>query len=279
MIGVDDVARSTERQATTDAPLPVTPRPGVGDWLRQTLALTRRSLLHIRNDPGQLIDAVVMPVVVGLIFVYVFGGAIVGGRENYTQFLMPGIMLQTITFGAAVTGLGLNLDVKTGVMDRLRSLPIARSAVLSGRILADTCRLLVGQCVILAFAFIVGFRIHTGVLPTVAAMLLLLAFGLALAWISALIGLSVSNPQTVQSVGFLWVIPLQFGSSLFVPAETMPGWLQAFAKVNPATLVVDACRGLMSGGPVLHSALGALAWIAGLLIIFVPLAVRRYRVR
>ncbi|MYX27473.1 ABC transporter permease [Streptomyces sp. SID8381] len=250
----------------------VRPRAAVG----HALAIARRNLVQLRYDPSQLLDATLMPMVFTLIFVYVFGGAIGGNQADYRQYLIPGILVQVASFAAQVTGVALNLDFSTGVMDRFRSLPIARSAVLSGRILADLCRLALGQAVILFFALAIGFRIHTNPLYVLGALVLLMLYGLSLAWIAAFVGLAIRSPQAVQSMGFLWMIPLQFGSSMFANPETMPGWLQAFAQVNPTTLVVDSCRGLLVGGPVAGDLLGALAWTCGILVVFAPLAVRRY---
>jgi oleandomycin transport system permease protein len=161
-------------------------------------------------------------------------------------------------------------------VDRFRSLPIARSVVLAGRILADCARMVLSLLVILGFALAIGFRVHTGPLAALAALGLLIAFGFSLAWVSTFIGLAMRSLQTVGTVTALWMIPLQFGSSLFVPAKTLPGPLQAFVRVNPMTLVVDASRGLLVGGPVASSLRGALLWVAGILLVFVPLSVWRY---
>ncbi|MGW7577851.1 ABC transporter permease [Streptomyces sp. NPDC054765] len=257
-------------------PGPSRSRVGVRTAVGQSLAIARRNLVQIKHDPSQLLDATLMPMVFTLVFVYVFGGAIGKGQADYRQYLIPGIMVQTVSFAAQVTGTALNLDFSKGVMDRFRSMPIARSAVLSGRILADVCRLALGQAVILAFAFLIGFRVRTDVPGVLAAVGLLVLYGVALSSIAAYIGLVIRSPQAVQSVGFLWMIPLQFGSSMFAPPSTMPGWLQAFVEVNPTTLVVDSCRGLLVGGPVAGNVSGALLWIGGLMLLFVPLAVRQY---
>ncbi|WP_223839140.1 ABC transporter permease [Saccharopolyspora pogona] len=241
------------------------------------MAITRRNLTRVKNDPEQLLDAMLMPMVLALIFIYVFGGAIAGNHADYRQYLMPGIMVETASFASRATGIGLNLDFTTGVMDRFRSLPIARSVVLSGRIVAELCRMVLGQIVMLIFAVVIGFRMQTGLLSILAAYGLILLFGMALCWVSAFIGLSLRSPQTVQTLGFLWMLPLQFGSSMFAPPETMPGWLRAFAQVNPMTAVVDSCRGLLVGGPVTTPVITAVAWSVGLIVVFGPLAVWRYR--
>lgn len=244
--------------------------------VRHTLVIARRNLMKISGDPGLLLDATVMPMVFALMFVYVLGGAIAGSVGNYREFFMPGIMALTITIVSRSSGIGLAMDFHTRLVDRFRALPIARSVVLTGRIVADYARMLLSLLVILAFALAIGFRIHTGVLPALAALALLSAFGFALAWISAFIGLSMRSMQTVSTVTALWMVPLQFGSSLFVAARTLPGSLQAFVRVNPMTLVVNASRGLLVGGPVADPLRGALAWIAVILLVFVPLSVWRY---
>lgn len=277
---------TTTELSTPPRPNPVPPAPmrtlgGPFSGVRHTLAITRRNLLLIRNDPGQLIDATIVPIILTLVFVFVFGGAIQGdgNQDDYTQYLIPGIMVQTISLATAVTGMSLNLDFSRGIMDRFRSLPIARSAVLSGRILADVCRLSLGQAIILVFGLIIGFRINTNIFSALAAVGLLLLFGVAMAWIAATIGMTMRSPQAVQGIGFLWMLPLQFGSSIFVPTSTMPGWLSGFAEVNPTTLVTDTVRALLSGGEIGNSLWGALAWIGGIIVVFVPLAIRQYRRR
>jgi len=251
-------------------------KPTVRRVLRHSAAICRRNLAQMKSEPLQLLDVALMPIVLSLIFLYMFGGAIGGGTEEYRRYLMPGMMVETIALAARATGLGLNLDFSTGMMDRFRALPVARSAVLAGRIGADVCRMLIGQLTMLGFAFAIGFRVQTGPLAVLGAVLLLLAFGTALSWVTAFIGLVVRSPQTVDTAGFIWMIPLQFGSSMFVAPSTMPGWLQAFAKINPITLVCDAVRNLLVGGPLMQPVLGALAWTVVLTAVFAPLAVRRY---
>lgn len=246
---------------------------------RHSLVIARRDLVKAMNAPEQVIDAVVMPMVLTVVFVYLLGGAIEHNRGDYLQYLMPGIMVQAVGFSSQSTGIGLNVDFSTGVMDRFRSLPIARSAVLTGRILSDTCRLLVGQLVLFAFAFALGFRAHGGLVPTLGAIGLLLFYGMALCWVSAFIGLTLRSPSTVQSLGFIWMMPLQFTSSLFVPTDTLPNWLRVVAQVNPATFVINSCRGLLNGDLSTSDLVGALLWLTFVVVVFAPLAVRRYRHR
>jgi ABC transporter DrrB family efflux protein len=241
-------------------------------------AMAGRQLRKTLRRPTYVVYLFVQPIMFVLLFRYVFGGAIDTGGVSYVDFLMPGIIVQTSIFGALTTGLGLTEDMKAGVVDRFRSLPIARSAVLVGRTAADlatnTCALLV----MLAVGIIVGFRPSQPFYDIVLALLLVLAFAYVFSWISAFVGLSVKDPESAQSVGFIWVFPLTFASSAFVPTDSMPQVLQWFAKINPVTLTVDAARALMIGdGDALKPALGTLAWLVGLLVIFVPLSVRAFR--
>ena len=241
-------------------------------------AVTRRNLYRYVRVPTLLLFSTIQPIMFVLLFTYVFGGAIqVAGVDNYIDFLMAGILVQTVIFGSTQTGVGLAEDMSRGMVDRFRSLPMARSAVLAGRTLSDTVRNLFVVCLMLVVGTLVGFRFHAGFVPAVGAVGLALAFGLAFSWISALIGLSVRDVESAQAAGFVWVFPLVFASSAFVPVATMPGWLQAFAEINPVTIAVNALRALTLGGPTVRPVLEALAWIAGILLVFVPLAVNRYR--
>jgi oleandomycin transport system permease protein len=245
--------------------------------LRHALLIARRNLLQIRSNPQLLIFIAIQPILFVLLFVYVFGGAIAGSSRQYVQFLIPGIVVQTVVFSTAYTGIGLNEDVNKGIVDRFRSLPIARSAVLAGRILADAVRLVATVALILVVGTLLGFRITGGPPAAVAAFLLIVAFGMALSWPAAFIGLAVRNPETAQSAGFIWMFPLTFASSAFVAASTMPGWLQPFVRLNPISVAADALRGLLLGGPALAPALKTIAWTVGLTVVFAPLAIRQYR--
>jgi ABC transporter DrrB family efflux protein len=241
-------------------------------------AVTRRNLYRYVRVPTLLLFSTIQPVMFVLLFTFVFGGAIqVPGVDNYIDYLMAGILAQTVIFGSTQTGVALAEDMSRGMVDRFRSLPMARSAVLAGRTLSDTVRNLFVVCLMLVVGALVGFRFHAGFLAAVGAVGLALAFGLAFSWISALIGLSVRDVESAQAAGFVWVFPLVFASSAFVPVESMPGWLQAFADVNPVTITVNALRALTLGGPTARPVLEALAWIVGILAVFVPLAVNRYR--
>ncbi|WP_406198027.1 ABC transporter permease [Kitasatospora sp. NBC_01560] len=255
-------------------------RIGLSGTLRHLGALTRRNLMRIKADPESMFDAVLMPIIFTVLFVYVFGGAISGGQDAYKQYMIPGLLGQTgITLAMAV-GTGLNSDFQTGVMDRFRTLPIGRSSVLLSKIVAETCRALVSFTILIAFAMILGFEVKTGPLELLAAVGLSLFFGMSIVWISMLLGMSLKSVQAVQGVSMLVLMPMQFGSSIFAPTDTMPGWLQSFTKVNPLSALADACRALLNGeGPVAHPVLIVLGWSIGITAVFAPLAVARFRKR
>jgi ABC-2 type transport system permease protein/oleandomycin transport system permease protein len=257
-----------------------------GERSRVTLAETfadsrvmaTRQLRKILRRPMYVVYLFVQPVLFVLLFRYVFGGAIDTGHVSYVDYLMPGIIAMTAIFGALTTGLGLTEDLSSGVVDRFRSLPIARPAVLIGRTAADLATNLVSLAVMLAIGVAVGFRPSGSPLDLALAVALVLLFAYVFSWISAFVGLSVRNPETAQSLGFIWVFPLVFASSAFVPTGHMPGPVRAFADANPVTLLVDSARDLMiGGGSALGPALRTLAWLAALLLVFVPLGIRAFR--
>lgn len=260
---------------TTKTEVRISPRAN----LRHVGALARRNLLQIKADPESMFDALLMPIVFTLLFVYVFGGAVSGSQEEYVQYMIPGLMAMMGMNIAMSVGTGLNADFKTGVMDRFRTMPIARSSVLVAKVLVELGRMLVATTILLAMGLALGLEIRTSVLGLLGAVALALAFGMSLVWISMLLGLTVKSPQTVQGVSMLVLMPLQFGSSIFAPPATMPGWLQAFTRVNPLSNLADACRNLLSGGPVAHSVWVTLAWAAGITLVTAPLAVLRFRGR
>jgi len=244
---------------------------------QDTLAITWRNLLTIRRLPQLLVFATIQPLLFVLMFRYVFGGAIRVPGVDYVNYLMPGIFAQVVAFGAITTGVGLAEDRGKGLIERLRSLPMARSAVLAGRTLADLARNTFVVLMMVAVGFAVGFRVQTDAGRLVLGLLLLLAFGFALSWLFAFIGLSVANAESAQAASFPLMLPLVFASSAFVSTESMPGWLQAFAENQPVTAQVDAVRRLVLGGAALRPTLEALAWSAGIILVFGGLAVRRYR--
>jgi len=242
-----------------------------------SLVLARRSLLRIPRQPDLLLAFTVQPVMFVLLFVYVFGGAIQTPGLDYVDFLMPGIIVQTMAFGGFVTALGLSEDLKKGLIDRFRSLPMAPSAVLAGRTLADIATNLLSLLVMVIVGLLVGFSFDAGALEIVAGILLMVLFGYAFSWLFAFLGLTASSPEAAQSLGFIAIFPLTFASSAFVPVETMPSWLQAFAEVNPFTITVDALRALWVGTPAGNSVWLAALWSIGLIAVFAPLSVARYR--
>ncbi len=238
------------------------------------------AMRHLRVIPRNielLIFATIQPIMFVLLFAYVFGGSIViPGFEDYNQFLMPGIFAQSVVFGSAFTSIGLAEDLQKGLIDRLRSLPIAQSAVLVGRTISDLARNLLTFFVMLAVAMLIGFRFEGSLLDATAATGLLLFFSYALSWVQALIGLSVKSVEAANSAGFIWMFPMTFVSSAFVDTSTMPSWLQAIADANPFTIVTNAARALYNGLPVGNDAWWALAWSVGIVAVFATLSIRRF---
>ncbi|MEP7019969.1 MAG: ABC transporter permease [Pseudonocardiales bacterium] len=248
--------------------------------LRHAVVLAKRNLIKTWRTPEQLIDVTIQPVIFLLLFVYVFGGAISGGsRHDYLQFLLPGLLGQGIALGSIALGQNMNSDIEKGVFDRFRSLPIARSAPLVGAVFADFFRYLILCLIYIGFGYVIGFRIETSALAALAAVGLSIAFALCFCWISIWVGMKARTPGSVQGVMFLLVLPLSFGSNTFVATSTMPGWLQAFVKVNPISHLVGAVRGLTVGAPIASDVVWTVGWMAALLAIFVPLALRAYRRR
>jgi ABC transporter DrrB family efflux protein len=264
---------------TTVAAGAVRERPVVVRAIRDALAVTWRNLIAYRRVPQLLVFSTIQPVIFVLMFRYVFGGAINTDPIPYVDYLMPGIFVQTVVFGAIATAIGLATDMKTGLMERFRSLPMARSAVLAGRTMADLTRNVFVVLLMVSVGFAVGFHLHTDVLGLIGGILLLLLFGYAMSWIFATVGLAVGDPETAQAAAFPLLAPLVFASSLFVPVETMPGWLQPWAEHQPVSVTANAVRHLMIGDPVgsTSDVWQSLAWCAAILLVFAPLAVRRYR--
>jgi ABC-type polysaccharide/polyol phosphate export permease len=263
---------------TATATLPERARLTLGETIADSRVMAVRQLRKVLRRPTYMVYLFLQPVILVLLFRYVFGGAIHTGSVSYVDFLLPGIIVMTAVFGALTTGLGLTEDLKAGVVDRFRSLPIARSAVLVGRTAADLAVNTLTIVLMLLLGMAVGFRPSQPVWQVALAGVLVLAFAYVFSWISACIGLAVRDPETAQSIGFIWVFPLVFASSAFVPTDSMPGVVRAFADANPVTLVVDAARALTIGhADALGPALGTLAWLVGLLLVFVPLSVRAFR--
>ncbi|MGW0858493.1 ABC transporter permease [Streptomyces sp. NPDC002690] len=249
--------------------------------LRHIGALTRRNLLQIKKDPESMFDALLMPVIFTLLFTYVFGGSVGGslggGREEYLNYLIPGLMAMMGMNIASAVGTGVNDDFRKGVMDRFRTMPIARSSVLIAKIVVELGRMMVATVILLVMGFALGMEIQTSFLGLLEAVALSAVFGAAIMWIFILLGLAMKTAQAVQATGMLVLMPLQFGSSIFAPTQTMPGWLQTFTEYNPLSNLADAARGLMMGGPIAHSVWVTLAWAGIITVVMAPLAVAKFR--
>jgi oleandomycin transport system permease protein len=247
--------------------------------VRHALTLAWRSLVQVRHNPTELIDLSLQPLMFVLLFAYVFGGAISGSVHGFLQFGLAGIITQNALFLTMNTAVALNGDIGKGVFDRFRSLPIARSAPLAGRIAADVVRQVWSVAILLGVGILLGFRVGTSAAGVAGAFALLVVFNLGFSWLPVLVGMLVDEPEKVQAFGFVVIFPLTFASSAFVPTATMPGWLQAWVRVNPVTLLADAIRGLLVGGDVAGPALGSLAWAAAFALVFAPLALAAFRRR
>jgi ABC transporter DrrB family efflux protein len=264
---------------TTDA-VTVAPTPVASartHAIEDALTIAWRNLLNIRRNPQLLVFATIQPVIFVLMFRYVFGGAIAVPGGSYVNFLMPGIFVQTVVFGSLTTGVGLAEDLQKGLIDRFRSLPMARSAVLVGRTLADLTRNVFVVILMCVVGVAVGWRPDGSAGEIIAGIGIVIAFSYSLCWLFAIVGLSVRDSETAQAVSFPILAPLVFASSAFVPVSSMPGWLQAFAEHQPVTFVVNAVRGLTLGHPSTHWTVGALLWIVGIVAVCAPIAVNRYR--
>ena len=256
--------------------------PGLGVRFRwavtDTLTITRRNLLVWMRVPAYLVFTVIQPVIFVLMFRYVFGGAIpVNVPGGYVNFLIPGIVAQTAAFASFGTAIALAVELKKGVIDRLRAMPMARSAVLLGRTTADLVRNVLIIGLMIGVGYLVGFSFQAGVIPALACVALVAAFGFALSWIFAFVSLVVQGAETAQTAGFVLLFPLVFASSVFVPISSMPDWLQPIAEASPVTLTANAARTFALTGGVPSSLAGSLAWTVGILAVFVPLSVWRYR--
>ena len=249
----------------------------VAHELSDMWVLATRSVKRIARQPDLLVGYTVQPIMFVLLFVYVFGGAISTPGLRYVDFLIPGIVVQSIVFGGFVTALGLSDDLKKGLMDRFRSLPMSRSAVLTGRTLADVSTNTIQLAVMLAVGLAVGFRFRTDVPTILGGSALLLLIGYAFSWVFAFIGLAASSPEAANAYGFTILFPLTFVSSAFVPVGSMPSWLQPVAEHNPFTTMVNAIRSLFIATPAGHDVWLAALWSVAITILFAALAIWRYR--
>jgi ABC transporter DrrB family efflux protein len=241
------------------------------------VVIARRNVLTIVRTPQLLVFSTIQPVMFVLLFRYVFGGAINVPAESYASYLLPGIFVQTVVFGSTTAAVALAYDLKGGIIDRFRSLPMARSAVLAGRTAADAMRNLFVICLMILVGYAVDFRFEGGFFGAIGAMAIALLFGYAFSWFFALVGMLVKDPETAQVAGFIPLFPFVFASTIFVSPETMPSWLQWFAEHQPVSKVVNAVRGLSLGTATTSDVVAALIWIAVMLLVFVPLATRQYR--
>jgi ABC-2 type transport system permease protein/oleandomycin transport system permease protein len=261
----------------------IRPRAARGGTLPLRLAvrdiegITRRNLLRIIRTPQLLFMSVVQPIIILLLFRYVLGGAIRVHGLDYVNYVVPGIFLEAVLIGGMTTALALSQDLQAGIVDRFRSLPMARSAFLAGRTLADICRSVLALAFIIGLGVLVGFRFHNSVGACLAGVALIIAFGYAFTWVYAAIGLAVKDPQTAQMTSILPMFILFFASSALVPVATMPGWLQPFARNQPATVTINAVRALFEGGPVYHDLWQAALWCAGIFAVFLAISLNLYR--
>jgi ABC-2 type transport system permease protein/oleandomycin transport system permease protein len=251
-------------------------RPSIYWTLSDALVLAKRHLVQVPRIPDELIFATIQPIMFVLLFRYVFGGAIAVTGTSYVNYLMAGIFTQTVIFGSTTTGVGLANDLQRGLVDRFRSLPMAKSAVLTGRTISDVVRNTFIVIVMWTVGLLVGFRPEGSVLSWFAAAGILILTSFAFSWISALIGLLVNSVEAAQSAGFIWLFPLTFASSAFVPTKSMPDWLRVFAEHQPVSLIVNAVRGLLLNTPDATTIWQALAWCIGILVVFIPVAVWAY---
>ena len=265
--------------ATAPAAAPLSPRVKPAEGIRQTFTLAWRTIVQVRHNPWELGDFSIQPIMFVLLFTYVFGGAIAGSTAEYLTFALPGIIVMNMLFVTMYVGTGLNTDLTKGVFDRLRSLPIARWAPMAGRILADQVKQAWSIVLLLGVGMILGFRIGTDALSLLAAIVLLLVFALAFSWVSVLVGVLAKDPEHVQLFGFTALFPVTFVSNVFVPADTMPSWLQPFVNANPVSILADACRGLMVTGAEATPIIQSLVWAAVIAAVFAPLSVWAFKRR
>lgn len=269
---------STATETEPDLPGPAADQPNpVLRYVRHCVVLARRSLTKTFRNPESLVDVTIQPLIFLAMFTYIFGGAISGGSQShYLQFLLPGIVAQTIAMAGISLGSNMNTDIEKGVFDRFRSLPIGRSVPLVGGVLADAVRYLILLVVTLGVGMLMGFRFHASIGAVIGGAALTIAFALCFVWVAVFIGMKVRTSGAVTGISMLIVMPISFVSNVFVPTDSMPDWLQPFADVNPMSHLVGAMRGLFGGGAWGADLLWTLGWMAVLLLVFVPLALRAY---
>jgi ABC-2 type transport system permease protein len=263
-------------QSAVRSALSTTARPAPPSSLQASLSFAWRAMLKIKHVPMQLFDVTAFPIMFVLLYTYLFGGALAGSPQEYLQALLPGILVMTVAWITMYTGMALNTDISKGIFDRFRSLPIWRPAVLVGMLLADVVRFAVASAVVLTLGIVLGFRPDGGPVGVLAAVGLLLVFCFSLSWLWTVVGLKAQTPETVLQISMTVLFPLTFASNVFVDPATMPGWVQAFVRVNPITHLTDAARALMHGTEVGSSVLWVLLWSAVLVAVFAPLTMRQY---
>lgn len=272
--------RPGEEPRPSDPGAPTSPAARVYWQARDTWTVTKRNLRHFMRQPRLLVFSTIQPVMFVVLFAFVFGGiatvALPEGIE-YIDFLLPGLFVQSAAFRSTQTAVGLAEDLERGVVDRFRSMPMSRAAVLAGRTLADLVRSLAVIVLMTVVGYLIGFRFTQGVLGAIGAILVVALFGYLMSWLFCWMALHVPGAEAAQTAGFVIVFPMVFASSIFVPLETMPDWLATFAAQSPLTHAADAARALSIGGEALRPTLLTIAWCVGLLAIVIPLAVRRYR--
>ncbi len=261
----------------TDGALTARGRLGVRLAVRDTLGVAKRNLLRIARTPLMLIVAAVQPALLLILFRYVLGGAITIPGGSYVNYVVPAVFVEAVLIGGMTTSIGLAQDLKSGIVDRFRSLPMARSAVLAGRTLADLCRSIFSLGIMVGLGLAVGFRFHAGAGEIVAGLVIVIAFGYAFSWMYVAIGLATKDPETAQIAGILPFFVLMFASNAIVPVATMPGWLQGFARNQPLSVTVAAARALLEGQPATHWVWQSLAWAAAIFLIFFVISLRLYR--
>ena len=267
----------TEGRNVSRQPQTPIPTRRLNALIRHSLILTKRNLLKSVRNPGALVNGVVTPALFLVIFVYLFGGSVAGSTGEYLSYLFPGILIMgTSLSGMLASGLTINIDMKKGVFDRFRSLPIGRSAPLLGSVLADVVRYVIAVVLLFGIGYLLGFRVQTDLASALAASALAIGFGFCLSWITVFLGVLVKDEGAVLAFSFIAFLPLLLGTSLAAPTETLPGWLQVWADVNPVTHAMDASRALLTGTPAGGSVTLTLVWSAAILAVFCPLAIRAY---
>jgi len=250
---------------------------GVPTAVSDILNVTRRNLIKNIRTPQVVIFSAIQPVLILLLFTYVFGGIASVPGVSYKLFVVPAVLIQTMSFSAMSTGIALTTDLAEGMIDRFRSLPITRSAVLAGRTMADLARSTFSLGLMILVSYGIGFRFKAGALPALGAIGVAMLFAFAFSWISATIGLAVKDPEAAQAAGFIWIFPLIFASTAFTPLDRLPGWMQPWARINPISSTAEALRALSLGGPTTTPLWHAVAWLAGIVVVFSVLSVRVYR--